>query len=269
MKRNKKQIGQRLLDEVELREKKSNSPSNEFINRNIEMAREDIEREKDNREINNTDYIYHLFEDVIKKTMVDVLDYDKEGFLHIKINPNTPSDIRNYLIGKAIEGFNEKIYIHYRRTKSQDPDLKLKDFIDRHYPQFPYGLSPVCKNHDPNAIEITKDPHDPSFKRKFRPEQNKALEVWAERRLRKPFKQIAKKLKIKEPACKKMFYKAYELLYGKKYNPADYEKPEIKKRYLKRECGTCKDATCNVLCPDVIKFVNQDNREYLREYLHP
>ena len=265
MKKNRKQIGKRLLDEIELRAKKSNSPPNQRINQLINMAREDIEKG-----IDNTDYIYHTFEDVIKKTMVDVLSYDKEGFLHIKINPNAPSDTRSYLIGKAIEGYSEKIYIHYRRTKSQDPGLKLKDFIDRHYPQFPYDLSPVCKNHDPNAIEITKDLHDPSFKRKFRPEQIKALEVWKKRILRKPFKQIAKELKIEEPACKKMFYKAYELLCGRKYNPADYERPEIKKQYLKKECKTCKEKpTCKDLCPDVIKFVEQDNKKYLRESLKP
>lgn len=92
------------------------------------------------------------------------------------------------------------------------------------------------------------------------------LIVWDERRLRKPFKQIAKGLNTKEPACKKMFYKTYELIYGKKYNPADYKKPKIKKEYLKRECNTCKEKpTCKDLCPDVIKFVNQDTKPYQRE----
>ena len=59
-------------------------------------------------------------------------------------------------------------------------------------------------------------------KTRFRKEQRDALRVWEERRLRKPFKRIARELNVKEPACKKMFYKAYELLFGKKYNPADF-----------------------------------------------
>lgn len=102
---------------------------------------------------------------------------------------------------------------------------------------------------------------------RFRKEKYDALSVWQERKLRKPFKQIAKELGIKESAAKMRFCKAYELLYGKKYDPADYEKPEIKKKYLKKECNTCKEKpTCKTLCPDVIAFV-AEGTSYQREYI--
>lgn len=103
-------------------------------------------------------------------------------------------------------------------------------------------------------------------RKRFREEQIEALKIWEERRLRKPFRQIASELNIREPAAKKQFYKAHEIIFGKKYNPADYEKPEIKKEYLKRECNTCKERpTCKDQCPDVIEFVEQDSKGYLRE----
>lgn len=109
------------------------------------------------------------------------------------------------------------------------------------------------------------EPQKPKVR--FRGERIQALQVWEERRLRKPFNQIAKELGIKEPAAKKAFYKAYELIYGKKYDPADYEKPDIKKEYNKRVCDTCTERpTCNNICPDVSNFVEQDT-SYLRELL--
>lgn len=96
---------------------------------------------------------------------------------------------------------------------------------------------------------------------RFRKERIKAYHVWEERKLRKPFKQIAVELGITEPTAKKRYYKAYELLYEKKYAPAEFDKPEIKRAYLKRECNTCAEKlTCKDLCPDVIAFVEQDTR---------
>ncbi len=103
-------------------------------------------------------------------------------------------------------------------------------------------------------------------KERFREERLTAFQVWEERKLRKPFRQIAQELNIKEPAAKKQFYRAYEITYGRKYNPADYEKPKLKKEYLKRTCKTCTEKpTCKNLCPDVISFVEQENMGYLRE----
>lgn len=110
----------------------------------------------------------------------------------------------------------------------------------------------------------------PFQKKRFRKESINALTVWELRRLRKPFKEIAKELKIKESVAKKNYYRAYEIICGKKYNPADFEKPEINKKYLKKECSTCQEkATCTVLCPSVMAYVDQDIKSYLREHLTP
>ncbi len=112
---------------------------------------------------------------------------------------------------------------------------------------------------------------DPTIKNKrLRKEQIEAMEVWAEKRLDKTFKQISADQGISESAALKRMQKAHELIYGEKYNPADFEKPEIKKRHLKRECSTCKEhpdhgGTCSELCPDVMAFVEQDTKSYQRE----
>ena len=108
----------------------------------------------------------------------------------------------------------------------------------------------------------------PSKKGRYRKEHIGAIMVWKGRKLRKPFKQIAKEENIKEPACKKRFYKAYELVYDKKYDPAYYEKPQVKKEYLKKTCNSCKERpTCKDPCPDIIAFVEQDTKNYQREIL--
>jgi hypothetical protein len=67
---------------------------------------------------------------------------------------------------------------------------------------------------------------------------------------------------------KKQFYRSFELIYSKKFNPNDYQKPEIKAEYLKRECSTCLEySTCKDLCPDVLSYADQDTKPYLRERL--
>lgn len=104
-------------------------------------------------------------------------------------------------------------------------------------------------------------------KKKIRKETIDAIDVWQLKRLRYTFKEIAKQLKISEATVKKRYYRAYELIYRKKYNPAVYKKPEIKKEYLKNYCEICKIRdSCTELCPDVIAYVEQDTK-YLREYL--
>jgi len=93
-----------------------------------------------------------------------------------------------------------------------------------------------------------------------------ALLVWDLRAQRKTFPDIQSATGIDKDAAKKKFYRAYELIYGKKYNPCKYEKPLIKKKYIKRICSTCdQQSTCKVLCPDVIGYVDQDSMKYQRE----
>lgn len=106
--------------------------------------------------------------------------------------------------------------------------------------------------------------------KRFRGEQLLAFEVWGERSQRLSFNVIAKKLNIKEQTAKKRYYRAYELITGKKFNPIDFQRPEVKKEYLKKECSTCSEhpdrgGTCKDLCPDVIALVEQDTKRSQRE----
>lgn len=90
--------------------------------------------------------------------------------------------------------------------------------------------------------------------------------VWDLRALRKTFPHIQGVTGMDKDAAKKKYYRAYELIYGKEYDPAKYERPEIKKRYLKRCCATCEQQpTCKELCPDVIGYVDQDIKISSRE----
>jgi hypothetical protein len=106
-----------------------------------------------------------------------------------------------------------------------------------------------------------------SAKKRFRKETLDALKIFEEKRLRKSFPQIAGEYNIKESTVKARYYRAYQILFKKKFNPRDFEKPEIKKEYLKRHCGNCTVYnTCDEICPDVAHLVNQDTA-YLREKL--
>jgi len=121
-----------------------------------------------------------------------------------------------------------------------------------------------------NILDIIRETESATQikQKRFREELIEALDVWVERRNRKPYPQIAREFNITQSAAKKRFYSSYEFLYKKPYNSAEYEKPEIKKEYLKRVCSTCADKqTCKVLCPDVIQFVEQDGKPYQRERL--
>ena len=96
---------------------------------------------------------------------------------------------------------------------------------------------------------------------KLRPEKRKSgLMIWDIRtNHRLSLKEAGDKIGIAEDTARKQFYRAFKLIYGKTYKAADFEKPEIKKNYLKQECSTCSQKpTCKDLCPDVFAFVNQD-----------
>lgn len=92
------------------------------------------------------------------------------------------------------------------------------------------------------------------------------LNVWNMRRQKGNFSEISKKLGITIDAAKKSFYRAYELTQHKKYDPDVFKKLwEIKKSDLENPCETCpQKADCTELCPDVLRFVDQDYVE-LRE----
>lgn len=88
-----------------------------------------------------------------------------------------------------------------------------------------------------------------------------ALIVWDLRAQRKTFPEIQKITGMDKDTAKKKFYRAYELIYGKPYDPSQYERPAVYKTSMIGLCSDCKQwSTCRVLCPDAIAFVDQDTR---------
>lgn len=78
------------------------------------------------------------------------------------------------------------------------------------------------------------------------------------------FRQIAKKMGSNMQTTKMRFYKAFELIYGEKYDPERFlkERNNIPKESLKKTCDNCQErSTCRILCPDVIPFVEAETRK--------
>lgn len=104
------------------------------------------------------------------------------------------------------------------------------------------------------------------------------LKVWKAGRLqrvvgkeglsrRKQFPEIGKELNITPDAAKKSYYRAYELIQGRPFNP-DLFKREfwvLRRSEIRKTCDTCelgpshKD-TCDTMCPDVLAYVDQDTK---------
>ncbi len=81
---------------------------------------------------------------------------------------------------------------------------------------------------------------------------------------RKTFTEIAKIMNTNTSTAKDRFYRAFELIYNKPYDPDKFMEARntVHKETLKRTCDKCKEReTCSTLCPDVISFVEQDVRE--------
>lgn len=96
------------------------------------------------------------------------------------------------------------------------------------------------------------------------------LEVWKLRRKRLPFSKIAEQLKLTEDNAKKSFYRAYELTQGRKYDPEMLKKQVwlVKKEELKKTCDKCPNRdTCTVLCPEILRFIDQDTLNHSKEKL--
>jgi hypothetical protein len=70
--------------------------------------------------------------------------------------------------------------------------------------------------------------------------------------------------KIKVSTARKAYYRAFELVQGEEFDP-DKHKPEKLPIPLRRTCDECPEcATCDTPCPEVLNFVDQDQR-YQRE----
>lgn len=104
---------------------------------------------------------------------------------------------------------------------------------------------------------------------RFRHEAWMQIEVWRLRREKKTFAEIAKSLDLSEDSAKKAFYRAYERTQGKKYNVEKYQRlaSVVRKEEIGNVCETCPHRlTCVELCPDALRFINQDHVK-MKEFL--
>jgi len=91
--------------------------------------------------------------------------------------------------------------------------------------------------------------------------------IWKLRRLKKGFPGISREIGIPSENAKKSFYRAYELIEGRKYDPLVFRElyRKIRKEDLSRTCGKCSDSVrkaCGAsgnLCPEMAAFVDQDH----------
>ena len=97
------------------------------------------------------------------------------------------------------------------------------------------------------------------------------LAVWKLRRKRKSFSAIAREQEITKDAARKSFYRAFDLIHGEPYDPTLFKRDywEIHQEDIGKQCKTCPShpdngGDCNELCPDMLAYVDQDNR-YQRE----
>lgn len=87
-------------------------------------------------------------------------------------------------------------------------------------------------------------------------------QVWDIREQRKTYGEIAREVLGKSSPraieqVKKMFYRAYELIYGEKYNHEVFRREALPSN-AQRTCEGCLDKpTCQALCPSVLASLNQ------------
>lgn len=107
---------------------------------------------------------------------------------------------------------------------------------------------------------------------RYREESWNHLEVWKLKKQNLSFIDIGIKLKITEDTAKKSFYRAYELTQGKKYDFQELQRKAgiVRKEEMERICATCPNRdTCTdyEICPDVLRYITQDELDYSREKL--
>jgi hypothetical protein len=98
------------------------------------------------------------------------------------------------------------------------------------------------------------------------------LRVWKLKKKRMRFPEIAKELGLTEDNARKSYYRAYELTQGKKYDKDTAKKKfrSVKKSELIKICNTCDQRkNCETLCPEVLRYIDQDTLKRLKEKLLP
>lgn len=143
---------------------------------------------------------------------------------------------------------SERIYIVDLRKKKTEIMAEFEGYLDRAF------------------LKDTKKDWMP-YKKRNRKETWRHLQIWRLRKQRKDFPEISRCLGITVDAAKKSFYRAYELTQGKRYDPEALRKEIwcVKINEIKITCDTCpKRKGCDVLCPDILRYVDQDQAS-LRE----
>ncbi len=143
---------------------------------------------------------------------------------------------------------HERIFIADLRKKKKQILREFNEFIDATY----------------NQTDLKPDTS------RFRAEAWNHLKIWKLRRKKLSFSRIALELKLTEDNAKKSFYRAYELTQGRKYDPEMLKREVwiIRKTELKKTCDNCPDSeTCVILCPEILRYVDQDTLTHSKEKL--
>lgn len=143
---------------------------------------------------------------------------------------------------------HERIFIADLRKKKKQLLREFSEFIDAAY----------------NQADLKPDIS------RFRKEAWTHLEVWKLRKKRLSFSKIAGQLKLTEDNARKSFYRAYELTQGRKYDPEMLRRQVwlVRKKELQKTCDNCPNRdTCTVLCPEILRFIDQDTLNHSKEKL--
>jgi len=149
-----------------------------------------------------------------------------------------------YRHGQSLEIW-ERMYKVDLRKKRQQIKKEFESYLDR-----------ALKNY-------------PEDNTRQRAEGWKQLEVWRLRKEKIDFPEIAKTLNCKIDTAKKRFYRACERSQGKPYDPEILQSLwVVKKSNLQQPCDVCpKRNTCTSLCPEMLKYVEQDHAKQTERIL--
>lgn len=85
--------------------------------------------------------------------------------------------------------------------------------------------------------------------------------VWDEYRTLRKFSKIAEKYQVREATVRKAYYRAFELIMGEPYDMERHNRKNLTKEQLIKTCEICPEyKSCNVPCPDILPFIEQDNK---------
>ncbi len=92
------------------------------------------------------------------------------------------------------------------------------------------------------------------------------FQVWDLYEKKRSFRKIATELGSNESTVRMAYYRVFEAITGKRYDPG--MKACLTKEQLEKTCESCSERNCCTdLCPEVAAFVNQDTRNSLKELL--